>query len=422
MTNALAIAGVTATLRDLLDNGLVDASIDALGSLEVTCQPPDKLVQEVERNRLNIYPWKILHNVAFANERLPARDASGTRLTNPRLGLDLHFILTATGESDLNACILLGYGMQILHEHPLLTAADIRAALQIGVPPVQGSILPAAFQLLVASDLADQVEGIRIRPAKTEEEDLVKIWPAFNAALRMSSLYIVSVVMIEAARRVPEGLPVRDYQVQVNTLKRPTLARVVAQPGPLGAAVNVRLQPVAGSRVMVTGAGLVADHMALTVAGMAVVLTGAAVDVGAQRMSVVLPGNLPAGMHLMQMQHFWQAGVGDLRALEVSNALAMIVAPTVMGAVRAGAVAAGVFDGTLTVTVANAVALGQVARVHLVPVVPAMARRAVTADARVGAVTVLVFTLTAVAVGDYTWVLDIDGGESLPAALTLGGP
>jgi hypothetical protein len=402
MTNALAIAGVTATLRDLLDNGLVDASIDALGSLEVTCQPPDKLVQETERNRLNIYPWKILHNPAFANERLPARDASGTRLTNPRLGLDLHFILTATGESDLNACILLGYGMQILHEHPLLTSADIRAALQIGVPPVQGSILPAAFQLLVASDLADQVERVRIRPAKTEEEDLVKIWPAFNAALRMSSLYIVSVVMIEAARSLSEGPPVRDYQVLVNTLKRPTLARVVAQPGPLGAAVNVLLQPVAGSRVMVTGAGLVADHMALTVGGLPVVLTGAGVEVTAQRMSVVLPGTLPAGMHLMQMQHFWQAGVGDLRPSETSNALAMIVAPTV--------------------TVTHAVALGQVARVHLAPLDPAMARRAFTADVRVGPVTVLVFTLTGVAVGDYTWVLDVDGGESLPVAITFGGP
>jgi hypothetical protein len=102
--------------------------------------------------------------------------------------------------------------------------------------------------------------------------------------------------------------------------------------------------------------------------------------------------------------------------------LAMIVAPTVTGAVRAGAVAAGAFDGTLTVTVTHAVALGQVARVHLAPLDPAMARRAFTADVRVGPVTVLVFTLTGVAVGDYTWVLDVDGGESLPVAITFGGP
>ena len=422
MTNALAIAGVTATLRDLLDDGLVNASIDALGSLEVTCQPPDKLVQEIERNRLNIYPWKILHNPALANERLPARDAGGARLSNPRLGLDLHFILTATGESDLNAAILLGYGMQILHEHPLLTANDIRAALQIGAPPVQGSILPAAFQLLVASDLADQVERIRIRPAKTEEEDLVKIWPAFNAALRMSSLYIVSVVMIESARVLPEGPPVHEYKVQVNTLKRPSLARVLAQPGPVDAPVNVQLQPLAGSRVMVTGAGLLAENMALTVGDLPVVLTGAGVDVTARRLSVLLPGNLPAGMHLMQMQHFWQAGAGDLRPLEVSNALAMIVAPTVTGVVLAGAVAAGVFDGTLTVTVANAVSMGQMARLHLVPVATVLARRAFTSAARAGPVTGLIFTLTGVVPGDYTWVLDIDGGESLPVAIGLGGP
>lgn len=422
MSNALAIAGVTATLRDLLDNGLVDASIGAVGPLEVTCQPPDKLVQETERNRLNIYPWKILHNPSFTNERLPSRDASGVRTANPRLALDLHFILTATGDTDLNACILLGYGMQILHEHPLLTPGDIRAALQNGAPPVQGAMLPGAFKLLAASDLADQVERIRIRPAMTEEEDLVKIWPAFNAALRMSSLYIVSVVMIEAARVVPAGVPVREYSVQVNTLKRPYLARVVAQPGAVDAAVNVLLQPVAGSRVMVTGSGLVAEHMALTVGGLPIVLTGAGVDVAAQRMSVLLPAALPAGLHLMQAEHFWLAGVGDLRTMEQSNALAVIVAPTVTAAVRAGAVAAGVFDGTLTVTVANAVAVGQVARVHLVPVLPTLARRAFTAEVRTGPVSVLVFTLTGVVPGAYTWVLDIDGGESLPAAVTLGGP
>ena len=32
MSNALAIAGVTAVLRDLLDDGLVNASLDALGA------------------------------------------------------------------------------------------------------------------------------------------------------------------------------------------------------------------------------------------------------------------------------------------------------------------------------------------------------------------------------------------------------
>lgn len=133
MSNALAIAGVTAILRDRLNDGLLNANLDSLGQFSVTSSPPDLLVGDADpANRLNIYLWNVTRNAAWSSQRLPARSAAGERIDNPFLALDLHYILTATGAEDLNAEILLGYGMQVLHETPVLTRADIRTAL--GVP------------------------------------------------------------------------------------------------------------------------------------------------------------------------------------------------------------------------------------------------------------------------------------------------
>ena len=70
-------------------------------------------------------------NLGWRNEGLPSRDGSGrTRLSNPPLALDLHYLLSAYSGGDLHAEILLGYAMQLLHEIPVLTREAIRTALQ----------------------------------------------------------------------------------------------------------------------------------------------------------------------------------------------------------------------------------------------------------------------------------------------------
>ena len=50
----------------------------------------------------------------------PRATRRGQRITNPPLALDLHYLLTAYGIAELQAEVLLGYGMQLLHEHPVL--------------------------------------------------------------------------------------------------------------------------------------------------------------------------------------------------------------------------------------------------------------------------------------------------------------
>ena len=210
MSSPLAIAAVTAVLRDLLNNGMVDHDITgAIGNnVTVTALPPDVIkIDEVNgRTQLNLFLHQVVPNTGWRNMGLPSRDASGGRMDNPPLALDLHYLLTAYGAEELHAEILLGYGMHLLHEVPVLDRQAIRTAT--GGATIDVSTLPPAFQALSASDLADQVEQIKIVPMALQIEEMSKLWSALQAHYRPTAAYQVSVVLIEGTESVRSALPV----------------------------------------------------------------------------------------------------------------------------------------------------------------------------------------------------------------------
>ena len=185
MSNALAIAGVSAVLRDLLDNGLIDHQVtDALGAgVTVSSLAPDVVPIDGDRAvpRLNLFLYQVTPNAAWRNVDLPSCDAGGRRVSNPPLALDLHYLLTAYGIEDLQAEVLLGYGMQLLHENPVLSRAAIRTALNPS--PVNGALLPSVYQALRSADLAEQVEMLKITPAPMNTEEMSRLWSALTGAL-----------------------------------------------------------------------------------------------------------------------------------------------------------------------------------------------------------------------------------------------
>ena len=213
MSGPLAIAAVTAALKDLLNNGLLDhAGLSVVGSFAVSAMPPDRIpTGETEPNRLNLFLYQLTPNQGWRNEGLPSRDSLGNRLTNPPLALDLHYLLTAYGSTDFNAEILLGYAIQLMHETPILSRAQLRTVLG-GTPPVDGTVgsgtIPSIFGDLSAIDLADQVESIKISPVTLSTEDLSKMWTAMQARYRPTMAYMVSVVLIQAKRPVQSAPPV----------------------------------------------------------------------------------------------------------------------------------------------------------------------------------------------------------------------
>ena len=208
MSGPLAIAAVTAVLKDVLNNGFIDHDLSTVGSFSVTALPPDRITTGTqEPNQLNLFLYQVTPNQGWRNVGLPSRDSNSERLTNPPLALDLHYLLTSYGSQDFNAEILLGYAMQILHESPVLSRRDIRTTLR-SPSPVGSGILPSPFGNLSALDLADQVEQIKITPHYLSTEELSKLWTAMQARYRQSMAYQVSVVLIQSTKPAKAALPV----------------------------------------------------------------------------------------------------------------------------------------------------------------------------------------------------------------------
>ena len=178
MSNALALGAVTAVLRDLLNNGLIDQDMTGTigGNVSVTALPPDRIDvgENREKSQLNLFLYQVTPNQGWRNVGLPSRDARGDRVANPPLALDLHYLLTAYGEQEFHGEILLGYAMHTLHETPVLARDAIRLALG-APPPVIGSVLPPAQRSLVAAELADQIEQIKITPQSLSTEEMSRL-------------------------------------------------------------------------------------------------------------------------------------------------------------------------------------------------------------------------------------------------------
>jgi hypothetical protein len=210
VSNALAIAGVTAVLMDLLDNGLIDRSVPTgVGAgVTVSALAPDLIqVGNDAAPRLNLFMHQVTLNAAWRNVGYPTLDYSGQRISNAPLALDLHYLLTAYGSAELQAELLLGYAMQLLHETPVLARGAIRKVLN-APSPVDGNLLPPIYRALQASVLADQIEQIKITPTTMNTEELSKLWTAIQSHYRPSAAYQVTVVLIESNAAVRSPLPV----------------------------------------------------------------------------------------------------------------------------------------------------------------------------------------------------------------------
>ncbi len=208
MSSPLAIAAVTAILKDLLNEGLINNDLSPVGSFTVSALPPDRITTgETEENRLNLFLYQVTPNIGWRNALLPSRDAQGARLTNAPLALDLHYLLTAYGSVDLNAEILLGFAMDLINETPVLTRDMVRRALT-PQNPVAVALIPADPQGRTAIDLADQIEALKIVPRFLSADELSKLWTAMQARYRPTVAYQVTTVIIQGARPTRSALPV----------------------------------------------------------------------------------------------------------------------------------------------------------------------------------------------------------------------
>ena len=239
MSNALAIAAVSAVLRDLLNNAMIDHGISTtVGSpITVTALPPDRIkTGDTEQPQLNIFLYHVASNAGWSNSELPSRDKQGNRTANAPLALDLYYLLSAYGKNDFDGEILLGYAMQMLHETPVLPRAAIRTALG-GISPVSSNLLPIGP--LSATDLADQVELIKITPQLMNTEEVWKLWTALQAPYRPTAAYRISVVLIQSSKPSKTALPVSSRKIVLLQFRQPFIDNITPPIVPPGAPITI---------------------------------------------------------------------------------------------------------------------------------------------------------------------------------------
>ena len=233
MSSALGIAAVTAVLKNLLDNRLIEQGVAAsLGDVSVSALPPDRIPTGTdERSQLNLFLYRITPNSKWraapangathagtalesahtASTKDSARGAAPRTSTHadsadsptppdvpprPPLALDLHYLLTAYGEQDLQAEILLGYGIETLHSAATLHREAIRNALAAITSTGSTAVIPPARAALAATQLGDSVAAIDIAPEFLSTEEVSRLWSTLQARYRPSAAYKVSTVLI----------------------------------------------------------------------------------------------------------------------------------------------------------------------------------------------------------------------------------
>ena len=334
MSSALAIASVTRVLKDLLNDGMIDHDVSGTvgGNVIVSALPPDRIdvTPANTESRLNIFMYQAVPNTGWNNIGFPSRNSRGDRITNPPLALNLHYLLTAYGADELHSEILLGYGMQLMHEIPVLGREAIRTSL---APPSDLSTggLPPELLALSTSELAEQIEQIKITPMVLNIEELSKLWTTFESKYRPTACYMVSVVLIESKKSTKASLPVRAPLVYVVPFKNPVIEKILSQ--------SADAQPIIenqkildGYNLVIRGYNLRGDIVMINIEGNDVVPDDE--NIKDDEIIVALPSGLKAGIQGVQVVHQRLMGSPPEPHHGVqSNVEAFVLSPQILGAV-----------------------------------------------------------------------------------------
>jgi hypothetical protein len=325
VSGALAIAGVSAVLQSNLGN--LYAGLSALfgGTVTVSAKAPD-IVQDSFAGggvecQVNLFLHQVTHNAGWRNQDLPTAGADGrTRLSNPPLALDLHYLLTAYGSEDWQAEALLGFALLMLHENPVMTRKDISNA--IAKLPINDPGNPLSTPL-GAVGLADQIELLKITPSVLGREEMAWLWTALKADYRPTVPFQVSVVLIEPQNPeiVPLPVLVRNIVAEPDLTLFPAITGVVpafGQPAArLGQVVTVQGHHLLNATNVVLANSLrgIQQAIAPTTAG------NASLQFTPPLLNA--PGELAAGIYDLSVQITTASGPTTI------NSLPLAIAPSI---------------------------------------------------------------------------------------------
>ncbi len=322
MSNALAISGVTAVLQYFL-NIVYNEPASPLGSVLVSAVAPDIIQAKIgsggsSQLQVNIFLHQVTPNAAWRNVELPSAAPDGrTRLKNPPLALDLHYLLTAYAAEDTQAEALLGYALLMLHENPVLPRGQINTALNDlpSTNPLAGA--------LSSSGLADQIEMIKVTPAILGREEMAWLWTALKSDFRPTFAFDVSVVLIQSPLASSSALPVLSRNISADAGGPSQLFEVQAPMGQSAAAP--------GDAVTVTGQALGgASLIALNNGRLGIRYPpfppSAATDLSVSFVVPEDPTNLSAGVYSLSV--LFTNGSGQV--VRSTNSVPLAIAPKIL--------------------------------------------------------------------------------------------
>lgn len=412
MSNFLAIATVTATLRQMLEDAV---SRDVPGAT-ATAVRPNASGNQLPNPGVNLFLYHVTPNVAWRNTDAWTRDADGGLVQRPRAAVDLHYLLSFYGnDADLEPQRALGSSLRALSDRPLLPRGAIREVI-------------AASPALAASNLDSEVESVKLTQTPLSLEELSKLWSVFFQTPYVLSVALQAGVVLIEGRGAPRAtLPVRERNLYVVTLRQPVVERVEASAG--------AGQPVlAGSAIRIVGRDLRGEITRVRI-GQALV-TPPANQVGDTALEVTLPAGLRAGVQGLQVEHPRLMGTPPtLHGGIESNAAAFVLQPAASFAVTnvTPVVVDGVTLHSATVTATFDPAVGRTQRVKLLLfefnapddrparayVFDAPPDNGITAPAQQETTTVA-FGVERVVPGAYLVRVQVDGAES-PLAVDGSG-
>ncbi|MFC5526869.1 DUF4255 domain-containing protein [Rhodanobacter ginsengisoli] len=394
MSNVLAIAAATRTLRNLL-LAQMPALDPELSDLEVTLQPPDIARKGISKSQLNLFLFQVVGNAAWSNLDMPGQVRPGEN-ASPALALNLHYLITAwgRGESDSDALShrVLAAAMSTLHDRRVLDGNDIRNALP-------------------DNDLASQFERVRITLMPQSVEELSKLWTAFQTNYRVSAAYEAAVVLIDSQAATRAPLPVLRRGAQDRgVFASASAAPVLDSLGYPRAQVALRL----GEDIVLGGRQLTTEHALVRFSSLRLdapvdlpPLAGAAGTLGVHLADTTEDADAASR---------WAPGIYTVALLLqppglpplLSNELPLALAPLI----TLGALTAAAGDITLNLSCLPRLRDGQ--RVFLLFGDRLLPPQSISNPADLHQPTALVFQVPGVSAGTYTVRLRVDGADSIP--------
>jgi hypothetical protein len=327
MSDFLAVAGVSAVLKSILDNALNGSNLSTtLGVTPVvSALAPDRIVVgDAEVPQINLFLYHVNTNPAWRNNDLPWHDSQGQRVSNAPLPLTLHYFLSTYGKGEFDSEILLGWAMQILHETPILTRTLMQETLNDLAHPGGGGSVSSEVSAIGATTLPQQVELVRITPEVLTMDDLSKLWTAFQARYRTTAAYQASVVLIQSTTPVRAALPVQTRNILVQPWQPPIVENIPVNMVATGEALVVEGRNFLGdspgeTNIMFDGAAGVSPD----------ILQNGVAKLG-------IPTSLFAGVHSVQVARNVDFGIPtDPHSGFQSNAATFMLVPTITGTIPA---------------------------------------------------------------------------------------